>query len=92
MSGILVALGDGSVRSLSPSLDPTVWWNALQPADGNVLTKTAPAPNQTGTASTAVTTYSYDALNRLTQKGRVSFAEQESALSAFLTTGTLPAN
>jgi RHS repeat-associated protein len=37
-------------------------------ADGNVLTKTAPAPNQTGTASTAVTTFSYDALNRLTQK------------------------
>lgn len=31
-------------------------------------------------------------LNRLTQKGRLSFAEQESALSAFLTTGTSPAN
>jgi len=37
-------------------------------ADGNVVTKTAPAPNQTGTASTAVTNYSYDTLNRLTQK------------------------
>ena len=36
-------------------------------ADGNVITKTAPLPNQTGT-STATTTYSYDKLNRLTQK------------------------
>jgi RHS repeat-associated protein len=36
-------------------------------ANGNLLTKTAPAPNQTGTA-TVTTTYQYDALNRLTQK------------------------
>src|SRR6266567_7140718 len=36
-------------------------------ADSNVLTKTAPLPNQTGTA-TVVTTYTYDALNRLKQK------------------------
>jgi RHS repeat-associated protein len=36
-------------------------------ADGNLSTKTALAPNQTGTA-TVVTSYSYDALNRLTQK------------------------
>jgi RHS repeat-associated protein len=36
-------------------------------ANGNVLTKTSPAPNQTGTA-TVTTTYQYDALNRLTQK------------------------
>ena len=35
--------------------------------DGNLLTKTAPAPNQSGTA-TATTTYAYDALHRLTQK------------------------
>ncbi len=35
--------------------------------DGNLSTKTALAPNQTGTA-TVVTSYSYDALNRLTQK------------------------
>jgi RHS repeat-associated protein len=35
--------------------------------DGNVQTKTAPLPNQTG-ASTVITTYSYDVLNRLTQK------------------------
>jgi RHS repeat-associated protein len=36
-------------------------------ADGDLSTKTAPAPNQTGTA-TVITSYSYDALNRLTQK------------------------
>jgi RHS repeat-associated protein len=36
-------------------------------ANGNLITKTAPAPNQTGTA-TVTTTYTYDALNRLTQK------------------------
>ena len=36
--------------------------------DGNVLTKTAPAPNQTGTSSTAVTTYTYDSDSRLTAK------------------------
>jgi RHS repeat-associated protein len=35
--------------------------------DGQVLTKTAPKPNQTG-AATVVTTYSYDAINRLTEK------------------------
>lgn len=34
-------------------------------ATGNVLTKTAPAPNQTGTA-TVITTYAYDSLNRVT--------------------------
>jgi RHS repeat-associated protein len=36
-------------------------------ADGNVKTKTAPAPNQTGSA-TVTTTFAYDALNRLTSK------------------------
>src|SRR6266568_1364805 len=36
-------------------------------ADSNIATKVAPAPNQTGSA-TVTTTYSYDALNRLTQK------------------------
>ena len=35
--------------------------------DGNLLTKTAPAPNQTGSA-TVTTTYAYDALHRLTGK------------------------
>jgi RHS repeat-associated protein len=35
--------------------------------NGNVTTKIAPAPNQTGTA-TVTTTYGYDALNRLTSK------------------------
>ena len=36
-------------------------------SNGNVLTRAAPAPNQTGTA-TVTTTNTYDALNRLTQK------------------------
>ncbi len=36
-------------------------------ADGNLLQKTSPAPNQTGSA-TVTTTYSYDALHRVTQK------------------------
>lgn len=36
-------------------------------ANGNLATKTAPAPNQTGSA-TVTTTYTYDALNRLTEK------------------------
>ena len=35
--------------------------------EGNVASKTAPKPNQTGSA-TVTATYSYDALNRLTQK------------------------
>src|SRR5579864_4870107 len=34
-------------------------------ADGNLLQKTSPAPNQTGTATQAVS-YCYDALNRVT--------------------------
>jgi len=36
-------------------------------SNGNMLTKTALAPNQTGTA-TVITTYAYDVLNRLTQR------------------------
>ena len=36
-------------------------------ADGNLLTKTAPKPNQTGTATVA-TAYNYDSLNRLVKK------------------------
>ncbi len=36
-------------------------------ADGNMISKTAPAPNQTG-AATVTTNYTYDALNRLTNK------------------------
>ncbi len=38
-------------------------------SDGNVLTKTAPSPNQPSTGTkTVTTTYSYDALNRLSGK------------------------
>ena len=36
-------------------------------ADSNLITRIAPAPNQTG-SNTVTTTYSYDALNRITQK------------------------
>jgi YD repeat-containing protein len=36
-------------------------------ANGNVLTKTAPAPNQTGTG-TVITTHAYDPLDRLLSK------------------------
>lgn len=41
--------------------------NYTYDANGNVATVVAPLPNQTG-SSTVTTTYSYDALNRLTQK------------------------
>ncbi|MBZ5720712.1 MAG: RHS repeat-associated core domain-containing protein [Acidobacteriia bacterium] len=37
-------------------------------ADSNLVSKTAPAPNQTSTSSTVLTSYSYDAVHRLTQK------------------------
>ena len=37
-------------------------------ADGNLLQKTSPAPNQTGTATQTVS-YCYDALHRVTGKG-----------------------
>ncbi|HSY91514.1 MAG TPA: RHS repeat-associated core domain-containing protein [Candidatus Binatus sp.] len=37
-------------------------------ADGNIITKTAPLPNQTTATSTVTTTYAYDKLNRLTAK------------------------
>jgi hypothetical protein len=36
-SGITVALGDGSVRSVSPSISPRTWNYALQPNDGCCL-------------------------------------------------------
>jgi hypothetical protein len=36
-TGILVALCDGSVRSLAATLAPTIWWSALQPNDGGNL-------------------------------------------------------
>lgn len=34
---ILAALGDGSVRSVAPSVSPETWWYATDPADGMPL-------------------------------------------------------
>jgi type II secretory pathway pseudopilin PulG len=36
-SGMLAALGDGSVRMLSPSMSPATYWAAVTPAGGEVL-------------------------------------------------------
>ena len=37
-SGVMnVAMGDGSVRNVSASVSGVTWWNAVRPADGNVL-------------------------------------------------------
>ena len=36
-SGMLVALGDGSVRTLSPGMSETTFWGAVTPAGGEVL-------------------------------------------------------
>jgi prepilin-type N-terminal cleavage/methylation domain-containing protein len=35
--GIVVGLGDGSVRLVSTAISPTTWANAIMPADGNPL-------------------------------------------------------
>jgi len=35
--GILVGLGDGSVRSVAPSIQPAMWWAALTIAGGETL-------------------------------------------------------
>ena len=37
LGGMLVALADGSVRSLSPGLSGTTWWAACTPMGGEVL-------------------------------------------------------
>jgi prepilin-type N-terminal cleavage/methylation domain-containing protein len=36
-SGMMVALGDGSVRSISPSISQLTFWSAVTPAGGEVL-------------------------------------------------------
>ena len=36
-SGMLAALGDGSVRTLSPGMSATTYWSAVTPAGGEVL-------------------------------------------------------
>ncbi|OWK36749.1 DUF1559 domain-containing protein [Fimbriiglobus ruber] len=35
--GIMVAMGDGSVRSVSPSISATTWGYAVDPGDGQIL-------------------------------------------------------
>jgi RHS repeat-associated protein len=56
---------ESNTQPVSPfTLVPTTY---VYDANGNLSTKTAPAPNQTGTA-TVTTTFSYDIVNRLTQK------------------------
>ncbi|MGH7169082.1 MAG: DUF1559 domain-containing protein [Gemmataceae bacterium] len=37
VSGMMVALGDGSVRSVSPSISQLTFWSAVTPAGGEVL-------------------------------------------------------
>jgi RHS repeat-associated protein len=51
--------------------------NFTYDANGNVLTRVAPKPNQTGSL-TVTTTYTYDALNRLTGK---SYSNGDAAVS-----------
>ena len=36
-SGMLVALGDGSVRGLSPNMAEATFWGAVTPAGGEIL-------------------------------------------------------
>lgn len=36
--GMLIGLGDGSVRTISPSVSPQIYWGAVTPAGGEVLT------------------------------------------------------
>jgi RHS repeat-associated protein len=62
-------------------------------ANGNVQSKTAPEPNATSGSPTVTTTYTYDALNRLTQKSysgmtaaTVQYAYDGNALSGCTTT------
>jgi RHS repeat-associated protein len=79
---------DGLSRLTSASNPESGTISYTYDGNGNVLTKTAPKPNQTGTA-TAVTTYYYDALNRLTKKNyndgstpTVQFAYDNNTLTA----------
>jgi Protein of unknown function (DUF1559) len=36
-AGIIVAMGDGSVRTVSPTISPRTWWLVTDPADGEPL-------------------------------------------------------
>lgn len=58
---------DSLLRLLSAANPESGTVSYVYDPNGNVTTKTAPKPNQTGTA-TVVSTYLYDALNRITSK------------------------
>jgi RHS repeat-associated protein len=55
----------------APSTQTSVATTYAYDADGNLVNKTEPAPNQQST-STVTLTYCYDALNRMTAKGYTS--------------------
>jgi RHS repeat-associated protein len=60
-----------SLSRLTSATNPETNWNAISytyDANGNVLTKTAPEPNAASGSPTVTTTYTYDALDRLTGK------------------------
>jgi len=60
---------DSLTRLLSTSNPETGTINYVYDPNSNVVSRTAPLPNQNpGSTTTVTTTYSYDALNRLTKK------------------------
>lgn len=65
---------DSLSRLLSTKNPESGTINYSYDANGNLLTKIAPRPNQTNTTLTETTNHLYDALNRLTQKTYVGMA------------------
>ncbi len=61
--------------------------NYTYDANGNVITKNAPAPNQPASATTVTTTYAYDVLNRVT--GR-SYNDGSTASASYFYDGNTP--
>jgi RHS repeat-associated protein len=75
-------LYDGLARLTSATNTESGTVSYVYDANGNLQSKTSPAPNQTG-SSTITVTYCYDALNRLTAKGYGAAAQT-------CTAGSLP--
>lgn len=79
-----------SLGRLTSSTDPEANWSTSNQtyvatafsydANGNVISRTTPAPNQQGSA-TVTTTYSYDSLNRITQR---SYSDGVTPTASFL--------